>query len=62
LGGIDRYSLGISHLTISLWAVAISVIGLRRIVGVPAWLGLLVSFLSTPIALPFGIIFMRSPI
>ena len=62
LGGVDQYFLGISHLTISLWAVVISTTGLKRILGVPAWLGTLLSFLDIPIALPFGIMFMRSPL
>jgi hypothetical protein len=62
LGGIDQYFLGISHLLISLWAVAISTIGLKRILGVPVWLGALLSFMGIPIALPFGIMFMRSPL
>ncbi|NTU76812.1 MAG: hypothetical protein HGA90_03225, partial [Alphaproteobacteria bacterium] len=39
IGGVDQYFLGYSHLVISLWAVVISVIGLKRIVGVPVWLG-----------------------
>ena len=62
LGGVDQYFLGISHLTISPWAVVISTIGLKLILGVPAWLGTLLSFLGIPIALPFGIMFMRSPL
>jgi hypothetical protein len=62
LGGVDQYFLGFSHLAISLWVVALSTIGLKRILGVPAWLGALLSFLGIPIALPFGIMFMRSPL
>jgi len=62
VGGIDQYLLGISHLLISLWAVAIETIGLKRILGVPVWLGLTLSILEIPIALPFGIMFMRSPL
>ena len=60
--GVDQYLLGISHLLISLWAVAIETIGLKRILGVPVWLGLTLSILEIPIALPFGIMFMRSPL
>ena len=37
-------------------------IGLKRILGVPVWLGALLSLLGIPIALPFGIMFMRSPL
>jgi len=62
VGGIDQYLLGIMHLVISLWAVAIETIGLKRILGVPVWLGLTLSILEIPIALPLGIMFMRSPL
>lgn len=61
LGLTDQYFLGISHLLISLWAVAIIVVGLRRILSVPAWLGTALSILTIPAALPFAMMFMRSP-
>ena len=61
-GGMDQYFLGYSHLVISLWAVLILVIGLRRILGIPVWLGILLSLLAVPVALPFAIMFMRSPL
>lgn len=61
-GGVNEYFLGISHLVISLWATVIETIGLKRILGVPVWLGALLSLLGIPIALPFGIMFMRSPL
>ena len=62
LGGLDQYALGISHLAISLWGVAIGTIGLKRILGVPTWLGALLNLVTLFIALPFGIMFMRSPL
>lgn len=61
-GGVTQYFLGISHLAIGLWAVVIGTIGLKRILGVPTWLGALLNFLGIPIALPLGIMFMRSPL
>lgn len=61
LGGMNQYLLGLTHLAISLWAVLIEAIGLKRILGIPIWLGFLIGFLTIPIALPFGIMFMRSP-
>ncbi len=61
LGGMNQYLLGSTHLAISLWAVLIEAIGLKRILGVPLWLGALLGFLTIPVALPFGIMFMRSP-
>ena len=62
LGGVDQYFLGFSHLLISLWAMVIAALGLKRILGVPIWLGAALSLLGIPIALPFGIMFMRSPL
>jgi hypothetical protein len=62
IGGLDQYSLGFTHLAISLWGVAIGTVGLKRILGVPAWLGVLLNLLTFPIAVPFGIMFMRSPL
>ena len=61
LGLADQYFLGISHLVISLWAVIIEAIGLRRILSVPPWLSIVLSIITIPVALPFAIMFMRSP-
>ena len=61
-GGVNQYFLGITHLAISLWAVVIGAIGLKKILGVPIWLGVILTFLGIPIAMPFGIMFMRSPL
>jgi hypothetical protein len=60
-GGIDQYVLGISHLVIDLWFVVIGSLGLKRILGVPTWLGALLSLLSMLVTVPLGILFMRSP-
>ena len=62
MGGVNQYFMGITHLAISLWAVVIGAIGLKRILGVPIWLGVILTFLGIPIAMPFGIMFMRSPL
>lgn len=62
IGGIDQYVLGISHLVVSLWAGVIETLGLKRILSVPIWLGAILSKLEIPIALPLGIMFMRSPL
>ena len=47
-GGVEQYFLGFSHLVISLWAVVIEAIGLKKILGVPIWLGRILSFLGIP--------------
>ena len=62
IGGANQYFLGISHLVISLWATLIMVLGLQRILGVPVWLGIVLSLLSIPVTLPLAILFMRSPL
>jgi hypothetical protein len=62
LGGVDQYFLGISHLLISMSAVTLGAIGLKRILGVPVWLGALLNILTIPISLAFAIMFMRSPL
>jgi len=61
IGGVDQYFLGTSHLILSLWATLITVIGLNRILGVPVWLGGLLGVLAIVVAVPFAIMFMRSP-
>ena len=61
LGVANQYFLGITHLVISLWAVVIMVVGLRRLLSVPIWLGIVLSFIPILVALPFAMMFMRSP-
>jgi hypothetical protein len=61
IGGVDQIFLGISHLVISLWAMLLTVLGLKRTLDVPLWLGILLAILVIPVSLPFGIMFMRSP-
>jgi len=61
IGGVDQYFLGISHLVIDLWAILLTVLGLKRILGVPVWLGTALNILSISVSLPLAIMFMRSP-
>ena len=61
LGVADQYFLGITHLIITLWAVAIIAVCFRRILSVPTWLSIVLSIITVPIALPFAMMFMRSP-
>jgi len=51
----------ISHLVISLWGTLLIVLGLRRILGVPVGLAVLLSVLAISVSLPVAIMFMRSP-
>lgn len=61
IGGVDQYFLGISHLVIDLWGVFIIVLGMKRILGVPVWLGVSLNILAIAVSLPVAIMFMRSP-
>ena len=62
LGGFSQYTLGISHLAIDIWGIAIAAIAFRCTLDVPVWLGAFVNLLGIIVALPFAIMFMRSPL
>jgi hypothetical protein len=62
LGGMSQYGLGISHLLIDLWGVAIAAIAFRVILQVPVWFGVVLNLLGIFVALPMAIMFMRSPL
>jgi hypothetical protein len=53
--------LGVSHLIIVIWAVGITVLGFKRILDVPVWLGVLLNLLWVLLGEPLGAIFMRAP-
>ena len=62
IGGMNQYTLGISHLVIDIWAIAITTIALKRILSVPVWFGIILSIIGIAVSIPFAIMFMRSPI
>jgi len=62
VGGMNQYSLGISHLVIDLWAIAITTIALRRILDVPVWMGIILNIAAMAVSMPLAIMFMRSPL
>jgi hypothetical protein len=62
LGGMTQNTLGISHLVINIWAVVITTIALKRMLDVPVWLGILLNLVGMAVAMPFAIMFMRSPL
>ena len=62
LGWRDEIALGISHLILDIWGVVIMVMGYRRILKVPAGLGVALSLLSIVVSLPLAMIFMRAPV
>ncbi len=62
LGGMNQYWLGISHLVIDLWGVAVTALAFKKILGLPVLLGAALSILGIAAALPLAIMFMRSPL
>jgi hypothetical protein len=54
--------LGVSHLVLVIWAMAITVVGFRRILGLPIWLAILLNVLWVVLGEPLGAIFMRAPV
>ncbi len=62
LGFRSDVLLGVTHLVAALWAVALSVTGLKRILGVPVWLGVLLSVAWVVLGLPIAMLFMRAPV
>ena len=62
IGGMNQYTLGISHLILDIWAIVISIIALKRIMDVPVWLGIVLNIIAIVVSLPLAIMFMRSPI
>lgn len=61
-GGMNEITLGVSHLVIDLWWIAIVTVALKRILGVPAWLGIILNLLAIAASMPLAIMFMRSPV
>ena len=62
LGGRSDIFLGTSHLVFAIWAIVITVLGFKRILGVPVWLGLLLNAICLVTAVPLNIIFVRGPV
>jgi hypothetical protein len=54
--------LGVSHLVLVVWAMVITVTGFRRILGLPAWLAILLNVVWVVLGEPLGAIFMRAPV
>ncbi len=62
LGGMTQYSLGISHLVIDIFWIFLYVTGLKRLLDVPIWLGILLALLTFVIDLPIAYLLMRAPL
>lgn len=61
LGWRDPVLLGISHLIIDIWAIAITVLGLKKILSIPVWLGILLNLVWMVLGIPLNMLFMRPP-
>lgn len=53
--------LGVSHLLLDGWGLAITVIGFKRILGMPVYMGTGLSLLWIVLGLPLAMLFMRGP-
>ena len=53
--------LGISHLLLDAWGLVITVIGFKRILGIPVYQGTGLSLLWIDLGLPLAMLFMRGP-
>ena len=62
IGGMNQYWLGISHLLIDVWGIAVTTISLKKILQVPISLGIALNLVGIAVAMPFAIMFMRSPL
>ena len=61
-GGMNQYILGTSHLVIDIWGGVLTIVGMKKLLGVPIWMGILLFILVIAVALPLAVMFMRSPI
>lgn len=62
LGLGNDIALGISHLVIDIWAIAIMVAAYRSLLGVPVRLGIVLNVLYLVIYVPLAMIFVRAPV
>jgi len=62
IGGMNQYWLGISHLLIDVWGIVVTIISFMRILQVPISLGIVLNLVGIAVAMPFAIMFMRSPL
>lgn len=61
LGFHDQVFLGITHLVLDGWAIYLSVLAMRRRLGVPVTLGIGLNIVGMVVALSLAVPFMRSP-
>lgn len=63
IAGTTNYIvLGVIHLLISLWGYVLVVVGLKRILDVPIYIGIILSFLWFALGYPLAVLIMRAPV
>jgi hypothetical protein len=60
-GWENAVALGISHLVLDIWGVVLTALGFEKTMGVPRWLGALLSLATITLGVPLAAIFMRAP-
>ena len=53
--------LGISHLVIDVWAVTLIVVGMKKLMKIPVWLGIVLNIVVWIAAVPVAMFLMRAP-
>ena len=61
-GWHDEVLLGLSHMVLVLWGAAIMVLGLKRILDVPIWLGVVLNVIWMVTGWPLAALVMRAPV
>jgi hypothetical protein len=61
-GWRDEVLLGLSHMVLAIWAAVITVLGFKRILGVPVWLGIVLNLVWMAGGWPLAALVMRSPV
>jgi hypothetical protein len=57
----SQVALGLVHFGFALWAFVLMVVGLRRLLDVPVWLGVVIGIATAVVGYPFNILVMRAP-
>jgi len=62
MGWENAVWLGVSHLLIVIWWSVITVLGFKRVLGVPVWAGIVLNVVWVILGLPLAMVFMRAPV
>ncbi len=61
-GWHNEVLLGLSHMVLVIWGAVIIVLGLKRILDVPVWLGVVLNVVWVAAGWPLSAVVMRSPV